>query len=56
MENARKRALELADIIASTEELFSNVIDEAKEELKEHLKKLDSQTQKEVMERIRGFS
>lgn len=56
MESAKKRALELADIIASTEDLSSKVIREAKEKLTEHLKKLDSQTQKEVMERIRGYS
>jgi hypothetical protein len=56
MEKTRKRALELADIIASSEELSSRVIYEAKEELKEHLTKLDSKTQKEVMERIRGYS
>lgn len=56
MEETRKRALKLADIIASTEELSSKVIQEATQELKDHLKKLDWQTQKEVMERIRGYS
>mgnify|MGYP001591335540 CR=1 FL=1 len=56
MEETRKRALKLADIIAASEELSSKVIHEATQELNEHLKKLDSQTQKEVMERIRGYS
>ncbi len=57
MEEIKKRALKLSDVIASGEELFSKVmIDEAKEELREHLKKLDAKTQKEVMERIRGYS
>jgi hypothetical protein len=57
MERIRERALELADIIASTEDLpSSKVLDEAKKELHEYLKKLDPQTQKEVMERIRGYS
>lgn len=56
MEETRKRALKLADIIASSEELSSKVIHEATQELNEHLKKLDSQTQKEIMERIRGYS
>ncbi len=56
MEETKKRALNLADIIASSEELSSKVIHEATQELNEHLKELDSQTQKEVMERIRGYS
>ena len=56
MESAKKRALELADIIASPEEPSSKILYEANQELKEHLKKLDSQTLKEVMERIRGYS
>ena len=55
MENAKKRALELADIVASSEEPFSKAIHEAKEKLGEYLKKVDPQTQKEIMERIRGF-
>lgn len=56
MENTRKRALELADIVASTEAPFSTALQEAKQELQEHLKKLDPQTLREVMERIRGYS
>ncbi|MBI4490623.1 MAG: hypothetical protein HY694_16180 [Deltaproteobacteria bacterium] len=56
MEETKKRALKLADIIASSEEPFSKVIDEAKQELREHLKNLDGKTQKEIMERIRGYS
>lgn len=56
MESAKKRALELAEIIASTEEPSSKVLYEAREELKGHLKKLDSETQRQVMERIRGYA
>lgn len=56
MEKIRKRALELADIVASTEMPSSKAIQEAKQELEQHLKKLDPKTLKEVMERIRGFS
>jgi hypothetical protein len=56
MEETRRRALKLADIVAASEELSANVIREATQELNEHLKKLDSRTQKEVMERIRGYS
>lgn len=56
MKDAKKRALELADIIAFREDLFSKAIREAKRELTDHLRKLDSETVKEVMERIRGYS
>jgi len=56
MEKTRKRVLELADIVASSEPPFSQEVHEAEQELNEHLKKVDSQTQKEVMERIRGYS
>ena len=56
MEETRKRALKLADIIASSEELSSRVIHEATQELNKQLKRLDSQTQKEITERIRGYS
>ena len=56
MKETRKRALKLADIVASSEELSSKVIHEATQELNKQLNELDSQTQKEVMERIRGFS
>lgn len=55
MEETRKQALQLADMIASSEEPFSKAIHEAQEKLGEYLKKVDPQTQKEVMERIRGF-
>lgn len=56
MEETKERALKLADIIASSEEPFSKALREAEQELGEHLKKVDWQTQKEVMERIRGYS
>lgn len=38
MEETRKRALKLADIVASSEELSSKVIHEATQELNERLK------------------
>ena len=56
MDKTRERALELADIVASSTLPWSKEIRKAEEELTEILKKADSQTQKEVMERIRGFS
>jgi len=56
MENLRKRALELADLIAFAEAPYSRAVDEATEELRKHIHELDAPTQQEVMERIRGFS
>ncbi len=57
IEEAKRRALKLADIIASSiEEPSSKEIDDARQELEKYLKKLDANTQKEVMERIRGSS
>jgi hypothetical protein len=56
IEKLRKRALELADLISLAEAPYSEAVDQAREELHKHLQKLDSQTQKEVMERIRGSS
>ena len=56
MENLRKRALELADLISFAEIPYSKAVDEATKELQEHIHELDGQTQQEVMERIRGFS
>ena len=56
MENLRKHALELADLISFAEIPYSRAVDEATEELREHIHELDAQTQQEVMERIRGFS
>jgi len=56
MEDLRKRALELADIIASSMLPWPKEVQEAEEELREILKKVDSKTQKQVMERIRGYS
>lgn len=56
MKGARRRALELAEIIASSELPWSKAIQEAEQELRDVLKKVDPQTLKEVMERIRGFS
>ena len=55
MERTKKRALELADLIASNEVPLSKSVDKARQELDECLQKVDPQTQKEVMERIRGF-
>ena len=54
IEELRKRALELADLISLAEAPYSKAVDQAKEELHEYLQKLDSQTQKDIMERIRG--
>ena len=56
MEKTRKRALELADIIALSELPWSKTVQEAEQEFTELLKKVDPETQKEVMERIRGYS
>ena len=56
MEETRKQALMLAHMIASSEEPFSRAIREAEEKLNEYLKKVDPQTQKEIMEKIRGYS
>ena len=56
MPYTRTRALELADIIASSEMPWSKTVREAEQELTELLKKVDGETQKEIMERIRGYS
>ena len=56
MEETRKKALMLAHMIASSEDPFSTAIREAEEKLNEYIKKVDPQTQKEIMERIRGYS
>jgi hypothetical protein len=56
MEKLRQRALELADFISFAEIPYSMAVDEATEGLREHIHELDSETQQEVMERIRGFS
>ena len=56
MEETRKQALMLAHMIASSEEPFSKAIREAEEKLNEYLKEVDPQTQKEIMEKIRGYS
>jgi hypothetical protein len=55
MEETREQALKLADMIASSEDPFSQAIHEAEEKLNRYIKKVDPQTQKEIMERIRGF-
>jgi hypothetical protein len=54
MENLKKRALVLADLIGFAEIPYSKAVEQASEELREHFRDLDSQTQQEVMERIRG--
>ena len=56
MENLRKRALELADLIAFAEIPYSKAVEQATEDLREHLQDLDPQIQQEVMERIRGYA
>ncbi|HXG51986.1 MAG TPA: hypothetical protein VNN77_11345 [candidate division Zixibacteria bacterium] len=56
MDRVRERILELADIIGAHEGPSSKVVEDAKEEFKRYVHKLDGDTQKEVMERIRGFA
>lgn len=56
MTHLRKHALELADLISCAEAPYSKAVEQASEELREHIQELDPQTQQEVMERIRGFS
>ena len=55
MEETKEKALMLADLIASREVLLLLTVDEATEELRGVLSKLDAETQKEVMERICSF-
>ncbi len=55
MEETKEKALMLADLIASREVLLLLTVDEATEELRGLLTKLDAETQKEVMERICSF-
>jgi hypothetical protein len=55
MEATRERALMLAELIASREVLLLLTVDEATEELRELLNKLDRETRKKVMERISSF-
>ena len=54
MENLKRRALALADLIGFAEIPYSKAVEEASKELRMHFQDLDSQTQQEVMERIRG--
>jgi len=54
MENLKRRALALADLIGFAEIPYSKAVEQASEELRMHFRKLDPQTQQEVMERIRG--
>lgn len=54
MENLKRRVLVLADLIGFAEIPYSEAVEEAGEELRMHFQNLDSQTQQEVMERIRG--
>ena len=56
MEETRRRALKLAQMIGCSEEPFSKAVHEAEEKLGEYLKKVDPKTQKEIMERIRSYS
>jgi hypothetical protein len=55
MEETKEKALMLADLIASREVLLFLTVDEATEELRGLLNKLDAETQKKVMERICSF-
>lgn len=55
MENIRRKALELVDIIASSELPWSKAIEEVEQELTEVLKKASPQIRKEIKERIRGL-
>jgi hypothetical protein len=56
MDKTKKKALTLADLIASGEVLMLLTVNETTEELRGLLNKLDRRTQKEVMERILGVS
>ncbi len=56
MEETRRQALQLAHLIGCSEDPFSKAIHEAEEQLREYLEKVDPQTQKEIMERIRSYS
>ncbi len=56
MEETRRQALKLAHMIGCSEEPFSKATHEAEEQLKEYIGKVDPQTQKEIMERIRSYS
>jgi hypothetical protein len=55
MKQTNEKALLLADLIASREVLHLLTVDEATEELRRLLSKLDAETQNEIMERICGF-
>jgi hypothetical protein len=55
MEETKEKALMLADLIASREVLLLLTVDEATEELRGLLNKLDAETQKEIIERACGF-
>jgi hypothetical protein len=55
MEATKEKALILVDLIASREVLRLLTVDEATEELRGLLNKLDAETQKKVMERICSF-
>jgi hypothetical protein len=55
LEETKEKALMLADLIASREVLLLLTVDEATEELRGLLNKLDVETRKKVMERICNF-
>ncbi len=55
MEETKERTLMLADLITSGEILSCLTVNEATEELRGLLNRLDADTQKKVMERICGF-
>lgn len=54
MEELRKRALALANLISFAEIPYSKAVEQASAELREQFQNLDAQTQQAVMERIRG--
>jgi hypothetical protein len=54
MDSLKRRALVLADLIGFAEIPYSKIVEEASEELRKNFRRLDPQTQQEVMERIRG--
>jgi len=55
MERTNERALLLADLIASREVLLLLTVDEATEEIRGLLSKLDTEKQNEIIKRICGF-
>lgn len=55
MEETRRRALKLVDIIASSKLPWSKAIEEVEQDLTEVLKNADLRIRKEIRERIHGL-